>query len=188
MLFSVALNHWEGAPSKRLVFPCPFNAHFDKLSKNHRKKKNAFLSEGHTEIWWGCDRKLVKCTALIITQERLNKADLLFFKTSHLASGDSDAKSVDSYVSSFSRLVHLKHERTCEDSVLWIIITRMWKVCRVSKRFIFTDNNRGIAVIKSWEVIEIGFGIDGLAERGKTRVIEEKPFTVWTRTNNKLNQ
>ena len=33
-------------------------------------------------------------------------------------------------------------------------------------------------MIKSWEVIEIGFGIDGLAERGKTRVIEEKPFTV----------
>ena len=99
------------------VFPFPFNAHFDKRCKNHREK-NAFLSEGHAEIWGGCDRNLLKCTALISTQERLNKADLLFFKTSHLASGDSDAKSVDSYVSSFSRLVHLKHERTCEDSVI----------------------------------------------------------------------
>ena len=75
-------------------------------------KKNAFLSEGHIEVWGGCDRKLVKCT-LISTQERLNKADL----SSHLAFGDSDAKSVDSNVSSFPRLVHLKHECTCEDSV-----------------------------------------------------------------------
>ena len=99
------------------VFPFPFNAHFDKRCKNHREK-NAFLSEGHAEIWGGCDRNLLKCTALISTQERLNKADLLFFKTSHLAFGDSDAKSVDSYVSSFSRLVHLKYERTCEDSVI----------------------------------------------------------------------
>ena len=69
--------------------------------------------EGHIEVWGGCDRKLVKCTALISTQERLNKADL----SSHLAFGDSDAKSVDSNVSSFPRLVHLKHECTCEDSV-----------------------------------------------------------------------
>ena len=42
-------------------------------------------------------------------------------------------------------------------------------------------------MIKSWEVIEIGFGIDGLCGEGETGVIEEKPFTVRTRTNNKLN-
>lgn len=94
------------------VFPFPFNAHFDKRCKNHRKKK-AFLSKGYIEVWGGCDIKLVKCTALISTLERLNKDDL----SSHLAFWDSDAKSVDSNVSSFSRLVHLKHERTCEDSV-----------------------------------------------------------------------
>ena len=29
--FSVALNHWEGAPWKRLVFSCRLNAHFNKL-------------------------------------------------------------------------------------------------------------------------------------------------------------
>lgn len=67
----------------------------------------------------------------------------------------------------------------------------MWKVCRVSKRFILIDNNPGIAVIKSCK--ELGSNRNRiwncwpLRRRGKPESSKKKPFTVWTRTNNKLN-
>ena len=51
MLFNKPDTEEEGAPSKRLFFSCPFNAHFDKLCTNHRTF--AFRSrQTHEKLQW----------------------------------------------------------------------------------------------------------------------------------------